>query len=86
MDVNRLYRLPAGETGVVAVSLGDRCPGHSDRSGIIFNHLQTLALLARPAAAAVTGVLVSAAHLPEFSPEIVLGYFPQVMAKIGDQT
>ena len=66
-------------------SSGHRCPGHFDRSGIICNHLPTLALLAR-AAAAVTGVLVTEAHLPEFSPETVLGDFPQVMANIGDQT
>ena len=85
MDVNLLYRLQAGETGVVSGSSGDRYPGYADRSGIICNHLQTLALLAR-AAAAVTGALVSEAHLPEFSPEIVLVDFPQVMAEIGDQT
>ena len=85
MNVNRLYRLPAGETGVVSGSSEHRYPGPSDRSGIICNHLPTVALLAR-AAAAVTGVLVREAHLPEVSPGVVLGDSAQVMADMGDQT
>lgn len=81
MDVSRLYQVPRGETGVVAVSLGDRYPRRADGPGIICSHLQTVALLAHATGMAVTGVLVSEAHLPDFSPELAFGDVHQVMAR-----
>ena len=80
-DTSRLYQVPLDETGVVANSLGDRYPGSSDRPDIICSHLQTLALLAHAAGAAVTGVLVAESQLAQISPERFFGDFRQVMTR-----
>ena len=74
VDLTRLYHVPAGETGVVADCIGARYPGDPSaelRAGPserpVCSHLHDAAILAHTEGLRVTGVLVSAAHMPDFA-------------------
>lgn len=72
VDVSRLYRVPAGKTGLEVVSLGARYPGGDSVLSEIFpdrpvcGYLHDAAILAHAEGLAVTGVLVAEAHLSGF--------------------
>ena len=66
VDLTHLYHVPAGETGVVADCIGARYPGDPSERPVC-GHLHDAAILAHTEGLRVTGVLVSAAHLPDFA-------------------
>jgi hypothetical protein len=78
IDVSRLYHLPAGEDGVIAVSIGSRFRSHEyDPTAIQSNYpvcsfLQSAAILAHSEGFNVTGVLVSELYFRDVDVEQLL--------------
>lgn len=65
VDLTRLFHVPAGSKGVVAVFLGARYPGEPADQPVC-SYLQEAAILAHTADLPVLGVLVAEAHVAAF--------------------
>lgn len=77
LDVSRLYSVPAGETGLVAVSLGARYDAAKDDPVMrstgrpVCSYLHDAAILAHAEGLAVTGIVVAESHVPRFDFRLV---------------